>query len=239
MPETMDKRLSTDGALKCPERPSDFDEVMQKAEGLMALGDTVWVLRDGLTEQSSGRHGKAIHISTGWTLKRRRGWAVAVGPGEEYYNKKGKLIKKRVGIPRGAYVLFDRHYVRADEDEDEWNVLDTKLVGISSLDIHAWVEWVSGMPIFHPLRDTVLIVRDRDKGMTEGGLYIPDVAKERALEAMVLTAGPGRINENGDRVPPVVFNGDRVLIGQYTGIDIEVDGKVYTFVSERDILATM
>ena len=87
-----------------------------------------------------------------------------------------------------------------------------------------------------PLSDRVLIRRVEAEEQVKGGIIIPDTAKEKPLEAEVVVAGPGKVGEDGKVVPVEVKKGDRVLIGQYAGTDVEVDGEEFVIVSQEDIL---
>ena len=72
-----------------------------------------------------------------------------------------------------------------------------------------------------------------------GGLYIPDTAKEKPQQGTVVAVGPGRLNDDGERMPMEVKIGDRVLYGKYAGTEVTVDGNEYLIVKESDILAVL
>jgi chaperonin GroES len=88
-----------------------------------------------------------------------------------------------------------------------------------------------------PLSDRVLVRRleDNEEQMV-GGSIIPDTAKEKPQEAEVVAVGPGRLEE-GKHVAPEVKNGDKVLIGKYSGTEVKIDGDDYLIMREDDILA--
>jgi chaperonin GroES len=88
-----------------------------------------------------------------------------------------------------------------------------------------------------PLHDRVLATRVADREKTAGGLYIPDTAKEKPLEALVVSVGNGKMLENGQLQPLSVKAGDTVLIGKYTGSEVKLDGKDHIILREDDILA--
>ncbi len=89
----------------------------------------------------------------------------------------------------------------------------------------------------HPLSDRVLVKRlDEAEEQSVGGIIIPDTAKEKPQEAEVVAIGPGRL-EDGNRVAPEVSEGDKVLIGKYSGTEVKVDGDDYLIMREDDILA--
>jgi len=70
-----------------------------------------------------------------------------------------------------------------------------------------------------------------------GSLYVPDTAKEKPLRAKVLAVGPGKVGEDGKRVPMSVKAGDTVMIGKYSGTDLKIDGEECVILREEDILA--
>ncbi len=88
-----------------------------------------------------------------------------------------------------------------------------------------------------PLEDRVVIRPLEGEEMTASGLVIPDTAKEKPQEGEVLAVGPGRLDDNGKRVPMDVKNGDRVLYSKYAGTEIKIDGEELLVVPARDILA--
>jgi chaperonin GroES len=74
---------------------------------------------------------------------------------------------------------------------------------------------------------------------TSGGLFIPDTAKEKPLEARVIAVGTGKILDNGKLQALAVKVGDKVLIGKYTGADVKLDGEDHLILREDDILAIL
>jgi len=90
-----------------------------------------------------------------------------------------------------------------------------------------------------PLHDRVLAKRVTEVAKTSGGLFIPDNAKEKPLEAIVIAVGTGKRLESGKIQPLEVKAGDRILIGKYTGSEVKVDGSDHLIVGEDDILAIM
>ena len=87
-----------------------------------------------------------------------------------------------------------------------------------------------------PLHDRVLVRRLEEKETAQGGIIIPDTAKEKPQEAEVVAAGAGK-TEKGRRVPLDVQVGDRILFGKYTGSEIKIDGHEYLILREEEILA--
>jgi chaperonin GroES len=90
-----------------------------------------------------------------------------------------------------------------------------------------------------PLADRLLIRRLDKKEEVQGGIIIPDTAKEKPMEGEVVAVGPGRLNKEGTRVALDVAKGDRVLIGKYSGTEVKIEGDEYVILREEDVLATI
>ena len=90
-----------------------------------------------------------------------------------------------------------------------------------------------------PLHDRVLIKRVEEQEQVRGGIIIPDTAKEKPQEAEVVAVGPGKLQDDGKRQPMDVSNGDRVLVGKYSGSEIKIDGDEYVILREDEILAVV
>jgi chaperonin GroES len=90
--------------------------------------------------------------------------------------------------------------------------------------------------IIRPLHDRVLAKRIDEKDKTAGGLFIPDTAKEKPLEALVISVGNGKVLESGEIQALSVKAGDKVLIGKYSGSEVKLDGKDNIILREDDIL---
>ena len=90
-----------------------------------------------------------------------------------------------------------------------------------------------------PLQDRVLVKRVEEEAKTKGGIIIPDSAKEKPQEGLVVAVGPGKVTDNGTRVTPEVKAGDRILFGKYSGSEIKVDGVEHLILREDDILAVV
>ncbi|OGD25137.1 MAG: co-chaperone GroES [Candidatus Aminicenantes bacterium RBG_13_63_10] len=88
-----------------------------------------------------------------------------------------------------------------------------------------------------PLYDRVLLKRVEEKEVKKGGIIIPDTAKEKPQEALVVEAGKGRVSDEGKVIPLEVKKGDRVLIGKYSGTEVTVDDEEHVIVREEEILA--
>ncbi|MBX9791586.1 MAG: co-chaperone GroES [Pirellulales bacterium] len=88
-----------------------------------------------------------------------------------------------------------------------------------------------------PLDDRVVVEPLEAEEMTAGGIVLPDTAKERPQRGTVLSVGPGKVLDSGDRGELSVAIGDEVIFGKYAGTDIEVDGRDVKILRESDILA--
>lgn len=90
-----------------------------------------------------------------------------------------------------------------------------------------------------PLHDRVVVKRIEQGEQIRGGIIIPDTAKEKPQEAEVVAVGPGKLNDEGNRMPIDVKTGDRVLIGKYSGSEIKIDGEELVILREDEILAVV
>ncbi len=88
-----------------------------------------------------------------------------------------------------------------------------------------------------PLGDRVVIKPTAREDMTKSGIVLPDTAKEKPQEGVILAAGPGKIDDNGKREPMDVKVGDKVLYAKYAGTEFKIDGDELLIVSQKDILA--
>jgi chaperonin GroES len=90
-----------------------------------------------------------------------------------------------------------------------------------------------------PLGDRVLVEPAEEKETKKGGIIIPDTAKEKPTEGIVVALGTGKTDDNGKKVPFGVKKGDRVLVSKYGGTEIKLDGKEYKILNSDDILAVV
>jgi chaperonin GroES len=93
--------------------------------------------------------------------------------------------------------------------------------------------------MMRPLSDRILVKRVASEEKTKGGIIIPDSAKEKPLEGLVVSVGPGFVREDGSRREPVVKAGDRVLFGRYDGSEVKIDGEELLILREGDVLAVI
>ena len=90
-----------------------------------------------------------------------------------------------------------------------------------------------------PLGDRLLVEAAEEKEVKKVGIIIPDSAKEKPQEAIVIALGTGKTDDNGKKVAFEVKKGDRVLVSKYGGTEIKIDGKEYKILSSDDILAIL
>ncbi len=90
-----------------------------------------------------------------------------------------------------------------------------------------------------PLEDRILVKPLEAEQTTKSGLVIPDTAKEKLQEGKVLATGPGRIDDNGNRVPLDVAVDDVVIFSKYGGTEVKYDGQDLLLLNARDILAVV
>lgn len=88
-----------------------------------------------------------------------------------------------------------------------------------------------------PLNDRVLIRRLEEENRSQGGIIIPDTAKEKPMKGQVVAAGPGVRQKDGSRRPMSVKEGDVVLFGKYAGTEVQLDGETHLLVREEEVFA--
>ncbi|MFL6072950.1 MAG: co-chaperone GroES [Mycobacteriales bacterium] len=88
-----------------------------------------------------------------------------------------------------------------------------------------------------PLEDRIVVQANEAETTTASGIVIPDTAKEKPQEGTVIAVGPGRIDDNGNRVPIDVKVGDTVLFSKYGGTEVKYGSDEYLVLSARDVLA--
>ena len=90
-----------------------------------------------------------------------------------------------------------------------------------------------------PLGDRVLVEPAEERETKKGGIIIPDSAKEKPTEGVIVALGTGKTDDNGKKVPFEVKKGDRVLISKYGGTEVKLNGKEYKILKSDDILAVV
>jgi chaperonin GroES len=90
-----------------------------------------------------------------------------------------------------------------------------------------------------PLADRVVVKRVKEEEKTKGGIIIPDSAKEKPIEGLVVAVGNGKLLKDGKVRALDVKAGDRILFGKYSGTEVKLDGEEHLLVREDDILAVL
>ncbi|HEY8490345.1 MAG TPA: co-chaperone GroES [Dehalococcoidia bacterium] len=88
-----------------------------------------------------------------------------------------------------------------------------------------------------PLGDRLVVKQVQQEEVLASGIVIPDTAKEKPQQGEVIAVGPGRLDDNGKRVPMEVKVGDRILYAKYSGQEVKVGQEEYLVLSEKDVLA--
>jgi chaperonin GroES len=87
-----------------------------------------------------------------------------------------------------------------------------------------------------PLQDRVIVKRLEEEAKTKGGIIIPDTAKEKPMEGLVIAVGKGKTADDGKLIKLDVKAGDRILFGKYAGTEVKIDGEERLIMREDDIL---
>jgi len=90
-----------------------------------------------------------------------------------------------------------------------------------------------------PLADRILVKRVEAEDTVKGGIIIPDTAKEKPQEGKVVAVGPGRLGEDGKRMPMEVKKGNRILMGKYAGTEVKINDEEHLIMREDDVLAVI
>jgi chaperonin GroES len=88
-----------------------------------------------------------------------------------------------------------------------------------------------------PLADRVVVKPAPAEEKTKGGIILPDTAKEKPVQGEVIAVGPGRVSDDGKKIPMEVKKGDKVLYGKYSGTEVTIDGEEYLIMRESDLFA--
>jgi len=88
-----------------------------------------------------------------------------------------------------------------------------------------------------PLSDRIVVKRTQEEEKTKGGIIIPDTAKEKPLEGLVVAVGSGKVLKNGKVHALDIKEGDKILFGKYSGTEVKLDGVEHVILREDDILA--
>jgi chaperonin GroES len=90
-----------------------------------------------------------------------------------------------------------------------------------------------------PLHDRIIVRRLDEGEQKQGGIIIPDSAKEKPQRGEVIATGSGKVNDDGKRVPLDVKPGDQILFGKYTSQEVKLDGQEYLIMREDEVLAVI
>ena len=90
-----------------------------------------------------------------------------------------------------------------------------------------------------PLNDKIVVKRVEAEEKTKGGIVLPDTAKEKPKEGVVMALGTGKLLENGERATFQVKAKDRVIFSSYAGTEVKIDGEEYLILNEDDVLAVV
>jgi chaperonin GroES len=90
-----------------------------------------------------------------------------------------------------------------------------------------------------PLSDYILVEPAQKETTLPSGIVIPDMAKEKPQEGKIISVGPGKRDENGDRIPMDVKTGDTIMFKKWGGTEIKLDGKDMLLIKEEDVLAVV
>jgi chaperonin GroES len=89
------------------------------------------------------------------------------------------------------------------------------------------------------MEDRVVVKPQEAESKTAGGIVLPDAAREKPLTGKVIAAGPGKLDDEGKRIPMSVKKNDIVLFGKYSGSEVELDGEDYKILRESEILGVI
>jgi len=90
-----------------------------------------------------------------------------------------------------------------------------------------------------PLGDRILVESVEEQEVKQGGIVIPDIAKEKPMECRVVALGSGKTDDNGKKVPFEMKKGDRLLVAKYGGTEVHLAGKQYKILNSEDALAVI
>ena len=93
------------------------------------------------------------------------------------------------------------------------------------------------MSTVRPLEDRLVVKPLEAETKTASGLFLPESAKERPMQGKVVSIGPGKLLDSGERMQPGVKKGDTVLFGKYSGTEVTIEGEALLILRESDILA--
>ncbi len=90
-----------------------------------------------------------------------------------------------------------------------------------------------------PLQDRIIVKRIEEEEKTKGGIIIPDTAKEKPLEGIIVAVGPGRVRDDGSKHPLDVKAGDKILFAKYGGTEIKINDEEHLIMREDDVMGVV
>jgi chaperonin GroES len=118
------------------------------------------------------------------------------------------------------------------------NIRERKADYKSSIEpIGGFTMHVKPLTVVTPLADRVVVKPLEEQEIKKGGIIIPDTAKEKPMQGEIIEVGPGRMTDEGKRLPLEVKKGDRVLYGKYSGTEVSIEGEELLIMRESDIFA--
>jgi len=90
-----------------------------------------------------------------------------------------------------------------------------------------------------PLQDRILVKRVEEATETSGGIIIPDSAKEKPAEGIVVAVGNGKVGDDGKRIPLEIKKGDRILFSKYGGTEVQIEDEEHLIMREDDVLGVV
>jgi chaperonin GroES len=90
-----------------------------------------------------------------------------------------------------------------------------------------------------PLGDKLMIRVAKPEAVTKMGIILPDAAQEKPKRGLIIAAGPGKLNENGERLPQLLSAGEEVIFNSYAGTEVKLDGEPVLLISAEDVLAVI
>jgi chaperonin GroES len=95
------------------------------------------------------------------------------------------------------------------------------------------------MTKLRPMHDRLLVKRIEEEDKTQGGLFIPDTAKQKPMEGKIIAVGEGKLDEGGKLQPIALLQGQRVLFDRHAGTEVQLGGAEHLIIREDDVLAVL
>lgn len=156
---------------------------------------------------------------------------------EKFFGPQEVIINKKV------YDMFISSYSRTTHDAGGYTVaksLDAQAILYPKKEKNTMTENSKDKAIsFQPLGERILVKPDEVEESVSGGIIIPTTTKEKPMEGVVISIGPGKLTQDGKTHVPQVNIGDRVLFGKYAGTEIELNKDTYLVISYDDLLGVV